>query len=241
MNPDRIQQSHARPLSLLCMGDSITDGFLLSGGYRNTLCALLEQNGLAGRVRLIGPNCSGTGYSPFHAGFTGFAVEPIAEADSATGARDGILPLVPSVAARFPADVIFLMIGTNDILSRYDLPRFGERLRRLTDALLDAHAACKALCLATLPAIDGAVCPYVNPQCYPADAVDRAVADCNAQITALAAAYRAAGRPVRLADIHGALTKDDLQDGVHPSAAGYEKIGRFWFRLLTALPAFSAI
>ena len=223
-------------LSVLCLGDSITDGFLLPGGYRNTLCALLEEAGLSGRIDLTGPNRNGSGYAPCHAGFTGFAVDRIAAEDSLTGAREGILPMVPALAAQFPADVILLMIGTNDILSRFDLPHFGERLGRLTLALLSAFSACRLLYIATLPDMDAADSPYICPQVYPAEEIDRAVADCNAQIRTLAQRQAAAGRPVRLADIHGTLTKADLQDGVHPNAAGFEKIGRCWFRKLLETP-----
>lgn len=220
----------------MCLGDSITDGFWLPGGYRNTLCTMLSASGMADRVTFVGPNCGGTGYAPFHAGFVGFSVDSIAADASLTGTRAGILPLVPMLTAQFPADVILLQIGTNDILSRHALPQFGERLGRLTDALLDALPACRLLALATLPDIDTARCPYIDPQVFPAGAVDAAVSDCNAQIRQLTAAAQKAGKPVLSADIHSALTKADLRDGVHPAASGYEKIGRYWFRFLTAQP-----
>lgn len=223
-----------RPLRLMCAGDSITDGYWLAGGWRNTLCRLLEENGLADRVTLTGPNHGGNGYAPLHAGFTAYAVDRIAAEDSVTGERGGLMQLVP-VLAHFPADAVFLQIGSNDVLSRYDLPRFGERLAGLVLALLNAMPDCQALYLANLPDMDAAGSPFIDRQIFPGDAVSRAVADCNTQIAVLVRRLAAEGRPVFPADVHSVLTKDDLLDGVHPNAKGYEKLGRFWFEKLASL------
>lgn len=224
--------SEKRPLRVMCLGDSITDGYWLAGGWRTTLCALLTAHGLAGSVTMTGPNYGGPCYAPCHAGFTGYAIDRIPAKDSVSGERDGLLPLVP-VLARFPADVIFLQIGTNDILSRFDLPHFGERLERLVSALLRAMPDCRALYAATLPETDASDRTYIDPYFFPGDTADRAVSACNSQITALVRRLSAEGKPVFPADVNGVLTKGDLLDGVHPNAAGYEKLGRFWFGKLT--------
>lgn len=222
------------PLRLMCAGDSITDGFWLEGGWRDTLCRLLEENGLSGRVTMTGPNYGGNGYARQHAGFTGYAVDRIAAKDSVSGERDGLLPLVP-VLSRFPADVIFLQIGTNDILSRYDLPHFGERLAELVLSLLDAMPDCEALYLASLPDVNPVNCGFIDPYFFPGDTAARAVTDCNAQIAALVSRMQAEGKPVFPADVYSVLTRSDLLDGVHPNAAGYEKLGQFWFQTLLTI------
>ena len=35
-------EEEKEPLRLMCLGDSITDGFWMPGGYRNTLCKLIS-------------------------------------------------------------------------------------------------------------------------------------------------------------------------------------------------------
>lgn len=43
--PADAQNNETEKLRVMPLGDSITDGFWLQGGYRTTLCELLEKNG----------------------------------------------------------------------------------------------------------------------------------------------------------------------------------------------------
>ena len=221
------------PLRVMCLGDSVTDGFWLAGGYRNTLCDLIAAGGLQKCFTFVGPHESGSGYAPRHAGFTGYSIADIAQCDSVSGARSGLTGLAPQLTVQYPADVILLMIGTNDILSLYDLNHFGERLNVLADILLNALPVHGRLYLASLPGMDVNDPLYISPDFFTADSMDEAVAQCNVQILALVQKKQAAGRPIAFADAGSCLTKSDLRDGVHPTAAGYEKLGRFWYRILT--------
>ena len=71
-------------LRVMCLGDSITDGFWLTGGYRNTLCTRITENGLADAIDFVGPNwgiVTADGYDPNHAGYSGYAIDNIAQED----------------------------------------------------------------------------------------------------------------------------------------------------------------
>ena len=225
-----VRAAESAPLRLMCLGDSITDGFWMPGGYRNTLCSLITENGLEQQVDFVGRNWGGSGYDPQHAGYSGYSIDNIAQEDSISGQRTGLSSFAEQLLADCPADLIFLQIGTNDILSQYDLAHFGARLRNLTEIVLDALPENGALCLATLPVMDANDPLYINPYFFTPESMDQAVNDCNAQIRSLAKELADAGKPVYLAEINRVLTKDDLYDGVHPNAEGYEKMGRFWYQ-----------
>lgn len=221
-------------VKLLCFGDSITDGFWLPGGYRNTLCSLLTEHGRALEVDFVGPNWGGSGYDPQHAGYSGFSINDIAQTDSISGQRTGISGFAGSLMETYQPDVVMLQIGTNDILSLYDLEHFGERLAPLVQCITEKLPENGLLFLATLPVMDANDTLYINPYYFDTEKMDAAVTLCNTQIRALAEKMQAEGKPVQLADINRLLTKADLYDGVHPSTEGYAKMGAFWYEKLTA-------
>ena len=229
-------KAEAGKLRVMCMGDSITDGFWLTGGYRNTLCSMVTENGLQDRIDFVGPNWginTADGYDPNHAGFSGYSIDNIAQEQSISGGRTGLSSFAETMLQTHPADVIFLQIGTNDILSLYDLEHFGERLENLVNLILAALPENGMLYLATLPAMDANDHLYISEYYFTVESMDAAVNSCNAQIKALAEKLKAAGKPVRLANVGGVLTKADLYDGVHPSEEGYRKLGEFWYTQLT--------
>lgn len=221
-----------KPLSLMCLGDSITDGFWMAGGYRNTLCALITENGQQARVDMVGPNWGGTGYDTQHAGYSGYSVDNIAQEDSISGQRTGISSFVDWLMTDYPADVVFLQIGTNDILSLYDLEHYGARLESLVDHILPALPENGALYLATLPCMDATDTLYINEYYFTVESMDAAVEQCNAQIRALVEKKRSEGARIVLADVNAVLEKSDLYDGVHPNEEGYRKLGTFWYTQL---------
>jgi hypothetical protein len=53
---------------------------------------------------------------------------------------------------------------------------------------------------------------------------------------ALPAVVQGKGSHVHLVDMHSALTTADLADGVHPTAAGYAKMGAVWYSALQSVP-----
>ena len=224
-----------KKLSVMCLGDSITDGFWMTGGYRNTLCSLITENGFADEVDFVGPNWgidTADSYDPNHAGYSGYSIDNIPQEDSISGARTGISSFVDYLTENYPADVIFMQLGTNDILSLYDLDHFGDRLEHLVDILLDSIPSDGMLYLATLPVMDATNNLYISDYFFTVESMDAAVDSCNAQIRALAAKKQAEGKRLQLAEVNRVLTKADLYDGVHPSREGYEKLGKFWYQTL---------
>ena len=225
-------EDNAEKLRVMCFGDSITDGFWLPGGYRNTLCSLISEHGQEDAIDFVGNNWGGSGYDPQHAGYSGFSVDDIAQQDSISGARTGISGFAQSLLDTCQPDVVFLQIGTNDILSLYALDTFGERLEHLVDTVLASLPENGCLYLATLPVMDANDHLYISEYFFTVESMDEAVESCNKQIKALAEKKRGEGKHLILADINGLLTKADLYDGVHPSEAGYAKMGQFWYERL---------
>lgn len=219
-------------LSLMCLGDSITDGFWMTGGYRNTLCDLITENDQQAQVDMVGPNWGGSGYDTQHAGYSGYSVDNIAQEDSISGARTGISSFIDWLMTDYPADVVFLQIGTNDILSLYDLENYGTRLEALVDKILPTLPEDGALYLATLPCMDATNTLYISEYFFTVESMDEAVAQCNAQIRALVAKKQSEGARIMLSDINGVLEKTDLYDGVHPNEEGYRKMGEYWYQQL---------
>ncbi len=232
MTTSGVYAEQQRSISLMCLGDSITDGFWLTGGYRNTLCNLISENGQQELVDMVGPNWGGNGYDPQHAGYSGYSVDNIAQEDSISGARTGISSFIDWLLTEHPADVIFLQIGTNDILSLYDLEHYGERLEGLVDVILPTLPEDGVLYLATLPCMDAGDPTYINPYFFTVESMDAAVEQCNTQIRALVEKKRKEGARIVLADMYQVLEKSDLYDGVHPSEEGYRKMGQFWYQQL---------
>lgn len=224
--------AEAETLSLMCLGDSITDGFWMTGGYRNTLCELITENGQQAQVDMVGPNWGGTGYDTQHAGYSGYSVDNIAQEDSISGQRTGISSFIDWLMTDYPADVVFLQIGTNDILSLYDLEHYGARLEALVNHILPALPEDGALYLATLPCMDATNSLYINEYYFTVESMDAAVEQCNAQIRALVEKKQSEGARIMLADVNAVLEKSDLYDGVHPNEEGYRKLGTFWYTQL---------
>ncbi len=215
-------------LRVMPLGDSITDGFTGEpvGGYRLTLGHMLLENGYGDQIDFVGPNWGGDGIiDPNHAGYSGYAIADI------PNQRSGIYNFSEWLMENYPADVVLLQIGTNDILSSYELDTMGDRLELLVDVVLNALPEDGLLYLSTIPYMDADVTNYTDA--YTVEEMDKAVDDYNAQIKALVSRKQAEGKPIAQADINSVLTKADLLDGVHPSAEGYEKMGIYWYSKLT--------
>ncbi|MDE5767999.1 MAG: hypothetical protein K2H82_01285, partial [Oscillospiraceae bacterium] len=221
------EDQDAEKLRIMPLGDSITDGFTGDpvGGYRLTLWKMLEANGYTDQIDFVGPNWGGDGIDPNHAGYSGYAIADIPDQ------RSGIYNFVDWLMESYPADVVMLQIGTNDILSSYELDAMPERLELLVDTILEYLPEDGLLYLATIPYMDADVTNYTDA--YTAEEMDQVVDDYNTAVKALISEKQAEGKPIALSDINSQLTKQDLLDGVHPNATGYEKMGNYWYQKIT--------
>jgi len=225
-------EEETQKLRVMPLGDSITDGFTgqPDGGYRLTLWNLLKENGYTDHIDFVGPNgldstvWDDNGSDLNHAGYSGYAIADI------PNQRSGIYNFSEWLMQEYPADVVMLQIGTNDILSSA-LDGMDERLELLIDTILTYIPEDGLLYVSTIPYMDADVTNYTDA--YTVEEMDKAVDDYNAQIREIVSRKQSEGKPIAQADINSVLTKADLLDGVHPSATGYEKMGQYWYETLT--------
>ncbi len=226
------EEEQIQKLRVMPLGDSITDGFTgqPDGGYRLTLWNLLKENGYTDNIDFVGPNgldstvWDSNGSDMNHAGYSGYAIADI------PNQRSGIYNFSEWLMQEYPADVVLLQIGTNDILSSA-LDGMDKRLELLIDTILTYIPEDGLLYVSTVPYMDADVTNYTDA--YTVEEMDKAVDDYNTQIREIVSRKQAEGKPIAQADINSVLTKADLLDGVHPSAAGYEKMGNYWYGKLT--------
>jgi lysophospholipase L1-like esterase len=188
------------------LGDSITDGFNVPGGYRTNLW----QRMAAGKytVDFVGSGFNGpAGLGDHdHEGHSGWRIDQL-DANIVTWLRNS--------APR----TILLHIGTNDVNQNYDLANAPARLSALIDKIR-----------ANAPSVELFVA-QITPE---SDATQESrVRAYNATIPGIVAQK---GPMTHLVDMHSALTATDLADGTHPTSAGYDKMAARWFPALQSVP-----
>ncbi len=191
------------------LGDSITEGTQVPGGYRIGLWQRFTGSGH--RVDLVGSQFNGpTGLGDHdHEGHPGWRIDQL-DARIVTWLRDTT-----------PRTVL-LHIGTNDILQNYNVAGAPGRLSTLIDHIT-----------ATVPTADvlvATIIPLANA------GQEAAVRTFNAAIPGIVRSKVDAGKRVHLVDMHAALTPADLIDGIHPTATGYDKMAATWFTALRSIP-----
>lgn len=191
---------------IMPLGDSITHGHNIPGGYRINLWNHLATGGYT--VDFVGSQFNGPPElgDHDHQGHSGWRI------DQLRSNIDGWL------AASDPR-TIMLQIGTNDVNQNYDLANAPARLSDLIDRVLQQKPQIE-LFVATIT-------PESSPD------LEARVKTFNA---ALPAIVNSKGPRVHLVDMYKALTVADLADGVHPNAAGYAKMAVVWYNALRSVP-----
>jgi lysophospholipase L1-like esterase len=191
---------------IMPLGDSITDGYNIPGGYRIDLEDELSASGI--RVDFVGSLHDGPRSlaDQDHEGHIGWRIGQIQSS-------------VDEWLTTYHPDVVLLLIGTNDILHHYRIATAPYRLGTLVDRIHTVRPTTKIL-LSTLP-------PIANP------VENRRVTTYNAHVIEVVRIRAGTGEPIRLVDGGGALTLSDLADGVHPNATGYSKLADAWRAALT--------
>lgn len=186
------------------MGDSITHGYGVPGGYRVPLRERFVAAGIdvdfVGTQRFAPPGHA----DPEHEGYSAYPIDDIA-------------PHALAAVKSFDPDVILVLAGTNDLRLRREAGA-PERLLALVDAM---HA-------------EGPGATIVVGTLTPWGSGDPRVDAFNAALAPLVEA-RAKRWDLRLADLHGAVPAEGLEDNVHPNAAGYAAMAGAWAKAL-ALP-----
>ncbi|MGW5714966.1 ricin-type beta-trefoil lectin domain protein [Amycolatopsis sp. NPDC003865] len=191
------------------LGDSITEGTQVPGGYRIGLWQRLSAGGY--RVDFTGSQYNGPASlgDHDHEGHPGWRIDQI-DANVVTWLRNT------------GSHTVLLHIGTNDILQNYDVGRAPARLSGLIDHIT-ATAPDAEVFVAT-------IIPLAN------SGQESAARTFNSAIPGIVQGNQNAGKHVHLVDMHAALTTGDLIDGVHPTATGYDKMAATWFGALQSVP-----
>ncbi|MFD9697535.1 AbfB domain-containing protein [Lentzea sp. NPDC059081] len=191
---------------ILVLGDSITDGFNVPGGYRINLWRSLASAGHL--VDFVGTGSNGPADLPDHdhEGHNGWRVDQI-DAIAAGVLRD-----------TSPRSIL-LHIGTNDVVQNYDMANAPARLSALVDHIRAAAPNADLFVSSIIPLSD--------------PARESRAAAYNATIPAMVASK---GSQVHYVDMHSALTTADLADGVHPTRGGYDKMAARWASALASVP-----
>ena len=191
------------------LGDSITEGTQVPGGYRVGLWQRMAAAGY--RVDLVGTQFNGpSGLGDHdHEGHPGWRIDQI---DAAIGGWLG------TTGPR----TVLLHIGTNDVLQNYNVAGAPGRLSGLIDRIT-----------AAAPAADVFVATIIPLSSASQEAAARTF---NAAIPGIVQSKVNAGKRVHLVDMHAALTTADLIDGIHPTAGGYDKMAAVWYAALRSVP-----
>ena len=216
------------------LGDSITYGQGSAGGYRETLYTNLTARGYS--INLVGTLTSNpttllsvTGQT-HHDGHSGYSITNATDISGTprSGIYEGVVSWHGSIST---PSVILLLIGINDLNIDYKIGTAPERLDLLVTRLFGYFPNARLL-IASLPDAE-----QNNPYRHGAtNDLAVAVSNYNAGIVSVVANHRAMGQKVAFVDIHAGLTLADLGDGLHPSAAGYVKMGNIWADAVVADP-----
>lgn len=213
-------------VKIMPLGDSITNGFSVAGAYRNQLCNLLAANNLSSYVDFVGSQKTGTGYDNDNEGHSGWAIAAIpASGDIEGKGRKGLTTDIDNWMKTYSPDIVLLQIGTNDILSLYDLNNAPARLETLVNKVLAKLPERGTLYIAKIPYI-------AENAAY--NKTGKSQAELNAIVDTYnnSVAALAEKKGLTLVDINGCITLSDLKDGIHPTAAGYAKMGSLWYNTL---------
>jgi lysophospholipase L1-like esterase len=188
------------------LGDSITDGFNVPGGYRINLWQRMASGGYT--VDFVGSGFNGPASlgDHDHEGHSGWRIDQL---------DANIVNWLRNTDPR----TVLLHIGTNDINQNYDVANAPARLSALIDKIR-----------ATAPSVELFVA-QITPESDPT--LEARVNTYNAAIPGIVAQK---GPLTHLVDMHSAITTADLADGVHPTAGGYDKMSARWFAALQSVP-----
>lgn len=192
---------------IMPLGDSITDGYHVPGGYRT---------GLWQRFAAVGKavDFTGSGY-----GGPGSLGDRDHEGHSSWRIRD-IDTMIPGWLRASAPRTVLLQIGTNDVNANEDVDNAPARMSSLIDTIR-SHAPAVELFVAQIT-------PLRDPE------AEARVQTFNA---ALAGIVALKGPHTHLVDMHSALSASDIADGIHPTAAGYDKMAVRWYDAMQSVPA----
>lgn len=256
VNAVNAAESDSKTTKILCIGDSITDGYGTDGSYRKFLYHNLTESGYS--IDMTGPNWSWgdasytdeeTGetfsYDAAHCGYSGYAIKEYS-------GRNGILETVQNgdYLTVYSPDVVILQIGTNDVIDNHELDKADERLETLVDYIVENISSESDLFVTTIPYLDpnrSDVYSWFSNYRHSSDwqtnysddevevNVKNAVDEYNSTVKKVVEKVQSEGvKNIHFADVNSAVTdvKTQLKDGVHPNNTGYKLMGNYWTSIM---------
>jgi lysophospholipase L1-like esterase len=207
------------------LGDSITDlGGQENGAYRVDLFKLSLTNNK--KLTFVGSHESGpqmVNNVPFPRRQEGHSGWTIADG----GGRSGLYDEIQGWLAATPADIVLLMIGTNDTDIQLDLANAPMRLGLLLDRIAMYAPNALTVVAQIVPTTD--------------DANNQRVQAYNAAIPALVKARADAGKHIVMVDMYTAFTMNPnyktayMGDKLHPKAEGLVVMANTWWAAIGGL------
>jgi lysophospholipase L1-like esterase len=205
--------AQAAPVRIMALGDSITGS---PGCWRALLWSRLQTTGLT-NVDFVGtlpPQGCGISYDGENEGHGGVLATDMASQNQ-----------LPAWLSATNPDVVLMHLGTNDVWSN-----------RATQTILDAFSTLLAQMRANNPDVRvlvAEIIPVNPPTCAECGARTGALNDA---IPGWASARTTARSPVIVVDQWtGFNTATDTYDGVHPNAAGDQKMSDGWYPALSSV------
>ena len=202
--------------AIMPMGDSITLGVPLAGGYRDPLFTLLSNRGdtftFVGSLTDYATSTLTAAGQTHHEGHSGYV---IVNGGGRSGLDENLAAWIGPGAVT--PDKILLMIGSNDINLGYDMPNAPARLSTLITHIYGYRPKVKLFVASIIPMTGH----EPDVQAF------------NATIPGIVASHQALGRNVVYVPMYEAMNiNTDLADGLHPNALGYQHMAQAWERAL---------
>jgi lysophospholipase L1-like esterase len=218
-----------RPVKIMPVGDSITEGKYTQGGYRQPLLQLLKSGGY--EVTFVGKEDNGeaaneTGFSKGmtnanHEGYGSARIVMLLNGGTVEGHT--ALPIKTTMENNKP-DVVLVMLGTNDVMGGVPAKTMQETMEKLLDGIFAANKDA-AVVLASIP-------PITRPGL---EAKNKAVDEYNRLVPKIVEKEQGKGRKIAFADMHSVFPNGEglTGDKVHPNAEGYKGMAALWYSVLT--------
>jgi lysophospholipase L1-like esterase len=189
-------------IRIMPLGDSITDGLTVAGGYRIKLWELIKDTGV--KVNFVGSMANGPSSlgDRNHEGHSGWRIDQL---DAKI--NDWMETSTPQI--------VMLHIGTNDIAQGYSVSQAPDRLGKLIDKICDKLPSNGKLFVSNLIPLTMTSVNGYNKE------VERVVKEKASQ-----------GKPIVFVEMYSKLTTSDLADGVHANRGGYDKMADAWFEAI---------
>jgi len=191
---------------LMPLGDSITYGSVVSGGYRTGLWQWVVQ-GDGFNIDFVGSQASGYAGDLDNEGHVGWT---IAQLDV----------YAFNWMRLYQPDIVLLHIGTNDLLQGNSAAAMTQSLTKLVGDIYSGKPDTYIVLASLIPTSQGD---------------QGAWSAYNASIPGVVASYQGQGRKIMYVDMSGSLTQNDLVDGIHPNSIGNSKMVGVWYPAVASI------